>query len=68
MLLLVVPATARAGVRANLRAANGPKGERLDGASKAGIQPLWLLFAMIKGKSFHSPAASGLLFFSSEEK
>jgi hypothetical protein len=35
---LVIPATARAGARANGEA--GPKGERQDGASQAGIQLL----------------------------
>ena len=35
---VVIPATARAGARANSRA--GPEGERQDGASKAGIQLL----------------------------
>jgi len=40
LLLPVIPATARAGARANIRAANGPKGERQNGASQAGIQCL----------------------------
>ena len=36
MLLLVIPATTRAGARASSEA--GPKGERQDGASQAGLR------------------------------
>jgi hypothetical protein len=56
MFLLVIPAPARAGARANSEA--GPKGERQDGASRAGIQRLSLLLVI--------PAKAGIQLFRSD--